>query len=80
MCQAGEYAVAAGPRIAIRRLSPLHTSTGPEEHAIKVDRRLLAIVLVPAAVWWTLTLSRGCQGGTPLPAEGIPTEQRNSGE
>jgi hypothetical protein len=29
------------------------------------DRRFLALVLVLAAVWWFLTLARGCRPATP---------------
>jgi hypothetical protein len=42
---------------------------------MKVDRRLLALVLALSAVWWFFTLTRGCQVGRPWPAALIPPAQ-----
>jgi hypothetical protein len=34
------------------------------------------LLLTLAAVWWALTLLRGCDGGRPRPLELVPAEQQ----
>jgi hypothetical protein len=42
---------------------------------LRVDWRL-SVELTLAAVWWTLTPIRGCDGGKPRPLELVPAEQQ----
>jgi hypothetical protein len=43
---------------------------------VRVDRDFLVLVVVLSAVWWALTLARGCQGGRPRPLDVIPATER----
>jgi hypothetical protein len=43
----------------------------------RVDWRVFVLVLTLAALWWFITLARGCQGNRPRPAELIPSEKQD---